>query len=364
MFCVAEAACSSLSPAREAVSGPTEGESNSPNQEIQVEIEWTYQDQDRFAIEVFVKNYPLPPDFQLLCPITQLEVSDVGENQLLYRNPDQINLDEFYALARNNRWYCTKQADGDGFADYLFSLSHFYEAGSVPGFGAEPTIRLELGEVAATNSVSVRTLPALGVFDLPLQIQPSAENLSWLTSGKIAAKGITVLIQQILVNPSVTWLDACLDYDDHHLWRPTAELVYQGQRAHSIEWLGTFPLHPADRGTILQSTHRCYSFSIPFTFPLDSPAPFQIGIGQVQIDNTDPGVVTMQECEAVKDAVESSHLGLEIRCYAYETRGQPQHWFEVVARPPELSTLAAYDLVESAFVRTIEGSWTLELQMK
>ena len=65
-----------------------------------------------------------------------------------------------------------------------------------------------------------------------------------------------------------------------------------------------------------------------------------------------------------EDAVESSHLGLEIRCYAYETRGQPQHWFEVVARPPELSTLAAYDLVESAFVRTIEGSWTLELQMK
>lgn len=364
VLCLAMAGYSPVSPVAETPSGAPGIEPISVNGDLQVVVRWTYQDEDRFAVEISIEHYPLPQGFQTICPLTQLEVRSAGENTLLYRNPEQSDLDEFYAITRHNRWYCTKRKEEDGFADYLFSLTHFYEDEPIPDFGKDSSLLVELGSVIASNSLSVTTLPAVGAFEFPLEIKPGEKNLTWLNFASLADKGISVQINRVVVNPSFALLDACLEYPDHHFWRPIAAVSYQGQEVYSTEFLPTFPYfpyYPSDRVSI-ESTRRCYSLIIPFDFPVDSLASFQIGIDQLQIVNTSPGVVTMQECEAVKATVEKSYMGLKIHCYEFESHGQLQHWFEVLSHPPDISAQEAYTLVESAFTQTIFGPWYAEIR--
>lgn len=325
-------------------------------------IEWTYRDAQRFAVELSVTNYPLPQGFQIICPLTQLEVeSDAGKSLLLYRNPEQSSLDEFYVITRHSHWYCKEQTESDGLADFLFSLIYYYEEDTEFDWNAVPRLRVELGEVIATNSVSVLALPNQGTLDLPLDFGARSKNLTWLPATTLTKNNILVGIERVALNPSFALLDACIEYQDHHFWRPVAALLYQDQVFYSTEFLPTFPSNPSDRDSILRSTRRCYSFSIPLDFPVDMITSFQVGINRVQIVNDDPGTVTMQECEAVKRHVEAAHSGLKIRCYEFETRGQQQHWFEILSSPPGVSTQDAYELVESAFTQAIAGPWYMEI---
>ncbi len=327
-----------------------------------VRIEWTYRDAQRLAVELSVSHYPLPSGFQTICPLTQLVIKDgLNENLLLYRNPEQISLDEFYVITRHSHWYCKKQTENNGFADYLFSLT--YDYGTETGFqwSKKASLSVDLGEVVATNSSSVTTLPSQGIFDFPLEFEIESKNLTWSDSAILTDNGVRVEINRVAVNPSFALLDACINYQDHHFWRPIAAILYGGQEAHSTEFIPTFPGYPFDRDSILESTRRCYALIIPFDFPLDSLSAFQIGIKQVEVMNTDAGVVTLQECEAAKEQLEKTYSGLHIRCYEFEMRGQQQHWFEVLSRPPDISTQEAYEIAESAFTQTISGPWYVEI---
>lgn len=329
-----------------------------------LEIKWTYRDARRFALELLVTHYPLPQGFQTICPLTQLRIINGNTRKilLLYQNPEQINLDDFYAITQHSRWYCKKQAESNGFADYLFSLTYYYDDDTNINWDYNYSLSVELGAVIATNSLSAITLPEIGTFGFPLAVKAGGKNLTWLPSVNLTSKGILVEINRVAVNPSFTLLDACLEYQDHHFWRPIAAILYQGREEFSTELLPTFPSYPTNRASILQSTRRCYSLIIPFAFRVDSSTPFQIGINQVQIINSDPEVVTLQECDAVKNRLENAYSGLKIRCYEFETHGQVQHWFEIISRPSETSTQEAYDLVESAFTQVITGPWYIEIQ--
>ncbi len=282
---------------------------------------------------------------------------------ILYLNPEQVSLDEFYTISRQNHWYCAQVGGGDGFADYLFSLTHFY--GDDPSLNLTQGAKLlvDLGEVIAANSISVITLPSAGSYELPLELRSGMPRLTWLNPGLLAASAVSVEINWVAMNPSVSWLNSCLEMQDHHFWKPRAALVYQGQETYSTEILPTYP-YPFDRDTTLRSTRRCYSFSIPFTMLLDSPGPFKAGIDQVQIVNTDSGVVTTQDCATAKDTLEKSYPGLEIRCVTFQLRGESQNWFEVLSHPPAMSEQEAYTLVESAFIRTIAGPWFVKIRLE
>lgn len=338
-------------------------ESNSAPGTPQVRVEWAYRDGQRLGVELSVANYPLPRGFQTICPLTRLEIrSDGGESLLLYRNPEQISLDELYAISHRSRWYCNEQTQSNGLADYLFSLIYYYGEDARFERNTDLWLHVEMGEVIATNSASVMTLSNQGTLDLPLDFETSGKNLTWLPAFTLTKNDILVEIERAALNPSFALLDACIEYQDHHFWRPVAAISYQDQEFYSTELLPTFPSYPADRDAILQSARRCYSFSIPFDFPIDATTSFQIGINRVQIVNNDPGVVTMQECEAVKQRVESAHAGIKIRCHEFETRGQTQHWFEVVSHPPGMSAQEAYELVESNFTEEVVGPWYMEIR--
>lgn len=333
------------------------------SENVQVEVRWTYQDEYRFAVEISIENYPIPQGFQTRCPLTQLEVKNERKDLLLYRNPEQINLDEFYALSQKSNWYCSSQRTGNGSVDYVFSLSYFYTTNeSVFDFSEDWVLSLELGEVFATNSTSVIALPDLGTFQLPIEIKAGEKRLTWLSSSKITDKGITAQIERVAVSPSFTLMDACLEYQDHHFWSPRARLVYQDQSAYSTEWLPTYP-YPFDRDTTLGSTRRCYTFFIPFIFPFDSLSNFHIGIDQVQIMNN-AGTIKRAECEAIKASMEKLYPSLQIECNTFEINGETQNWFQIHSRPDNFSEEKAYKLVESAFQQSVTGLWEIEIELE
>ncbi len=362
IICLLATSCTP-NPTMEADIHGTPGTGSIPvNRNPQVEIEWTYQDAQRFGVEFSITNYPIPQGFQTNCPLTQLEIkNDSGQNLLLYKNPEQISLDEFYALTRNSRWLCKKQSESDGIAEYLFSLTYYYGNETGLQWNEKNTLSVEMGEVIATNSGSMITLPGQGTLYLPLDFETANKNMTWSLPSSMTSNGIMVEIDRVAMNPSFALLDVCIEYQDHHFWRPVAVVLYQGQEVYSTEFIPTFPRYPFNRDTILKSTRRCYSLSIPFNFPLDSLSSFQIGIKQVDVVNTDAGVVTMQECETVKEQLEKTYTGLKIQCYEFEIRGQQQHWFEILSPPPGISTQDAYKLVESAFTQAIPGPWYMEI---
>lgn len=336
-------------------------ESISLSEKPLVRIEWASRDNQRLGLEFSIANYPLPQGFQTLCPLTRLELKRKGETLLLYRNPEQSSLDEFYALTKHSRWYCEKRTESNGLADYLFSLVYYYGENFPFEWDADIWLHIELGEVIATNSASVITLPNQEVLDIPLDFEASGNNLTWLPAFSLTKNDILVEIERVALNPSFALLDACIEYQDHHFWMPIAAISYQGRLIYSTEFLPTFPPHPADRDSILQSTRRCYSFSIPFNFPLDQATSFRIGIERVQIVNDNP---TKQECEAVRQEVEGAHPGLQIRCIEFEMMEKTtQNWFQVLAYPSGMSAQEAYKLVESGFSRDVVGLWYMELPL-
>lgn len=335
-------------------------ESISLSEKPLVRIEWAYRDNQRLGLELSIANYPLPQGFQTICPLTRLELgSDRRKILLLYRNPEQISLEEFYALTKHSRWYCEKQTESNGLANYLFSLVYYYGEDSNFERNADTWLRIELGQVIATNSASVITLPDQGVLDIPLNFEPSGDNRTWFPAFSLTNHDILVEIERVALNPSFALLDACIEYQDHHFWRPLAAISYQGRVVYSKEFLPTFPPGPADRDSILQHTRRCYSFSIPFDFPLDTATSFQIGIERIQIVNDNP---TRQECDAVRQEVETANPGLQIRCIEFETMEKTtQQWFQVLSYPAGLSGQEAYELVESNFTRDVVGLWYVEI---
>lgn len=363
VFCLVMAGCIPNSSPDKTPSETLSINPSSASENVQVEVRWTYKDDYRFAVEISIENYPVPQGFQTRCPLTQLEVKKERKTLLLYRNPEQITLDEFYTLSQKSNWYCSSQRTGHGSVDYVFSLSYFYTTNeSVFDFSEDCVLSLELGEVFATNSTSAITLPGLGIFQLPIEIKDGEKRLTWLSSIKITDKGITVQIERVAVSPSFTLLDTCLEYQDHHFWSPRARLVYQDLSAYSTEWLPTYP-YPFDRDTTLGSTRRCYTFIIPLIFPFDSLSSFHIGIDQVQIIN-DAGTIKRAECEAIKSSMEKLYPGLQIECNTFEIHGETQNWFQIHSSPDSFSEEEAYKLVESAFQQSFTGPWEIEIELQ
>jgi hypothetical protein len=321
-----------------------------------------------------VKNYPLPQEATLQCPLTRIDLENGGKSYLLYRNPDQISLDEFYKIKSHNNWYCEIKRHQNGFADFLFSLTHFTEDHSLPdgtnNYKNDPlpelfdttNVLIELGQVKALiGSQAVIVLPPQSSFLLNVKNAEIDEKLTWQKSQKIVGDGITIQLTRVAMNPSVSWLNACITIPDNHNWIPQAKLESVGNFAYSTDYLPTYPAYPS---TPFQSNQRCFTFTIPYSNSVDSPPPvFQIGINQVIIDNTNPGQVEMKDCEAVGREI-GELKSIQINCWKFETNGQPQHWFQVVSYPDNMTYQEAYDIVETAFTNTIVGPWMLSIDFQ
>ncbi len=344
------------------------------NANIDLEIKWTYRDSDRLGIEILVKNYPLPQEATLNCPLTRIDLESIGKSHLFYMNPDQISLDEFYIIRGHNNWHYPIKRHQDGFADYLFSMTHFnedrslldgtnyYQNDPLPELFDLSDILIEFGQVNVfIGPQKVVTLSPLGSFTINVKYTEIKEKLTWQNSQKIIGDGIAIQVNRITMKPSVTWLNACIMIPDNHNWIPQAKLELNGSFAYSTNYLPTYPAYPS---TPFQSDQRCFTFTIPYSNSVDFPLPvFQIGINQVIIDNTNPGQVDVQDCEAVRREIEELK-SIQIKCWKYETAGQPQHWFQVVSYPNNMTSQEAYDMVKTAFTKTIVGPWMLPIKFQ
>lgn len=331
--------------------------------EFSVAITWAYRDEQRLGVEIAVDNYPVPEGYQLGCPFTQVDLAVSPEDtRLLFQNETQVSLDDYYALVPQSRWYCQQLDESPGTVDYLLSLTHTYAPAAAPAWNEPPALNVALGEVTAYQMGEEMVLPGQGTFEFTMAFEPAGQTLTWRPETVFEADALTVELNRVSVNRSIAVLEACVTLDDHHSWQPEAAILHQEQELLATEYVLTEPLNAPDRDTVLENTHRCFSFLFVSDFPLDSMGAFQIGITQVVVDNTDPGTVTQADCEAVKVQVEAEHPGLEIRCYETEIRGQQQHWFEVLARPEGITQEEAYGWVEAAFRRTLPGPWLVDLQ--
>lgn len=342
--------------------------------ELDLEIIWVYRDPDRLGIEILVKNYPLPEQATLHCPFTRVDINTSGNSALLYKHPDQISLDEFYSVSRHNAWLCQLKQHKDGFADYQLSLTHFnedrslpdgsnnFQKDSLPYVSDSSTILIELGQVnALLGPQSVVSLPSLGSFLIDINFTETSEKLTWQKSQQIVSENIVIQVNRVALNPSVAWINSCIEMEDPHRWIPQANVTALGFSFTSTEYLITYPEYPFPTSL---GNQRCFFFTIPFSYSNSSQlTDLQIGITQVTIDNTDSGRIRMDECKAVREEIEVLN-DIQITCVEFEIHGETHHWFQIDSFPESMTNQDAYELVKKAFTKTLIGPWSFTVDFQ
>lgn len=321
-----------------------------------IRVEDAFADDVRLSFELKVSDYPLPTGLDLSCPITEINlVTNFGQSSRIYRHPDQITLEEYYDLTKNSRWVCEKDAVRPGSADYTFSLIYFYDPASLHPEQGNYTLHVDLDEVLASNAAGTKTLPKIGSYDFLLDF-PKRDGLTWTEPKELSDFRTRVELTRVVVNPSFTLLDTCIQMRDNHFWRPMARLSNAEKDYFSSTYQVLSP-YPFDRDTTLSSQKRCFSFSIPFQVPKNGPGQFSVGIDHITIDNSSTSDLRLKDCEMVRVNLERLHPGLRLLCTEFETRGQVQHWFVIRSTPPDMNHDEAYALVSSSFTWSVNGPW-------
>jgi hypothetical protein len=104
------------------------------------------------------------------------------------------------------------------------------------------------------------TLPFLVSFTLDVKYSEIKEKLTWQNSQKFIGDSIVIQVNRVALNPSVTWLNACIMIPDNHNWIPKAKLESNGYLAYSTDYLLTNPVYPS---TSFVSDQRCFIFNHP-----------------------------------------------------------------------------------------------------
>ncbi len=328
-----------------------------------VKVTWVYRDASRLAMTLQVQR-EIPAGYHLAfpgCPVTEVKVQS-GENVVtLYRRPESGR--EWLALLERARWDCRPLGE----AVYLVNLTWLLPpVAQVPPPNDSALVTVSLGalQVDADDGGLPLSLPAQGDLSLTVDFPPPDAALSWTEPVTLHKEGVTVILQNVFANPTVTWLDACLTYPDRHIWQPEAFIRENGAAA--AAFAQGMPLVPADAwdtpAAAVAST-RCFTFALPFAFPEEAGAQVSVGVARLRIV-PNAGTLRTEECEAARRKVETEYPGLEIRCRAYDIQGEAQHWFEVAALPPGLSPAEARRRMEDALQSEITGPWEKTISVR
>lgn len=345
-----------------------------------VRVTWAYWDASRVAMTLQVHR-EIPAGYHLSfpgCPVTEVQLQSGGNVITLYRHPDTER--EWLAFLQRVRWNCRPLGKGD----YIVSLTYLLPrtARTPPPTDNAALVTVSLGAllVDANDGGIPLSLPSQGDLSLAVDFPPPdvalswtgpvtlRENhsleppvveagLSWTEPVTLRENGATVTLRSVFVNPSVTWLDACITYPDQHTWQPEAFIRAGGWFTPAALAQG-MPVGPADASDMSDwaTSPRCYTFALPFVFPEWAGAEVSVGVARFRIV-PDAGTLREEECETARRKMEAEYPGLEIRCRTYEIRGEVQHWFDVVALPPDLSPAEARRRMEEALQTEITGPW-------
>ncbi len=335
---------------------------------VRVELTWAYADAQRLGLELRVEGYPLPANFEIderFFPISAVDLVSRGKRIPLYRNFAIYGVNASNEVWRNARVYLAKEHQRGNKVDFLLSFAYFgKEANRL--VNQPVAVRVELGEFQIDVAPGVKiTLPAQGVFTLPISFSPS--NPPWRTYGPqpaMEAEGVTAELKRLFINPSTTWFDACLSYPDTHQWIPVGALNIGGRvvTADPRDTHDLVPFNPHNAQEILTATRRCFAFTIPLFFPHRLEQSFQVGISQIKITRTDSNFLRMEECETAKRKVEGEFPGVTLRCLTFQLRGRRQIWFEIVSLPPSLNRAVVYNHMLNALTTTLTHGWYWQIQ--
>ena len=326
--------------------------------ETTIQILWAYRDDQRVSVEYQVLNYPAPDGYHALCPVTKADIHLVDHGDFTIFKPSySMKLDELYTLFENNRSECWAFPDNPK----NFFITHTFFIDTMEPLTEPIVLNLELGSIFANAQTSQITLPALGNVQFTLEL-PLSDGLSFTPQEIQQNDEMQVSLQEVIISPSITGTELCVEMDNIYHWKPQACLTH-GDVTDCTSTYMRMDVLPSREGTQENENKKCYWFNIPHHF-FDVPAEsvFQVGIQKVDVVN-DSKTITTQDCEAVQAKVQSEHPGLTIQCIELITHGNVEHWFQIMSTPADMDHLEAYTLVEDSFTRVVPGPGLFELDL-
>ena len=328
--------------------------------ETTIQLLWAYRDDQRVSFEYQVLNYPLPDGYTTICPVTEVKLNiENQETMTIYKIIDRIGLDEIYSLFEKNRSECYSIQNSPN--NFIIHHTTFLDTTENITDTTPFLLNISLGEIVANTDTDRIKQTGLGNVQFTLEL-PLSNGLTFTPQEIQPNEEMQVSLQEVVISPSITGTELCVEMDNIYHWKPQACLTH-GDVTDCTSTYMLMDVLPSREGTQENENKKCYWFNIPHHF-FDVPAEsvFQVGIQKVAVVN-DSKTITTQDCEAVQAKVQSEHPGLTIQCMEFTTHGNVEHWFQIMSTPVDMDQHEAYTMVENSFTIEVPGPGLFELDL-
>ncbi len=319
---------------------------------VSIAVTWVYADSARVGIEYRIQGIKVPDGYHLYCPVSAASLKDdAGKEYEKYIWPPAEGPSENFEIQ------CRQTENGD---EYIVTQNYYgVTAGHNQSLGL--TLSIDLGGFGIyTKNGVMKEFPANGpfVFHFDVPIIGSLTLDSKITQSK---NGMTVTLNRLAINPTLTNAYLCISYDNHKGWYPDITLTWEGKIYQADEtatarmdvYHKTFPTFMSQF-----TTERCYrySFFVPYQINPSVPSSQQMSITINKMTINAMDALSQDDCAATRKKVQRSYPELNFSCNI--DTSDPQGLaagLNIDNLPLGMDRSTAYGIIEEDFKSIVEG---------
>jgi hypothetical protein len=313
------------------------------NEGVTVTVDWAYADGGRVAVGFSVRGLVLPDNVDPTLVLKSVHLSDS-----LGTPYDEGALE----------WSLEAGSEPGSFHGTYVAYQQLL---ALPSDSVQLHLEIELGghtvvvippDAPPLNGPPptqyVAAIAPIGIFGFDFEL-PIYEALIVHPDQTVEAAGITMRLETLTVNPSLSTARLCFTYRALGDWVVDASLR-----------IGDGPSVPADgfsQSPLADpvSDERCQELSF------DSPCagvPTQAVLTAIRLV-TNPEMPTDASCAAAREQLLAEGSGVDFRCILTNGGGS----FEVLAKPQGMTDQAAFRLIEDLFRQIVPGPWVFTVDL-
>lgn len=358
-------------PVSEPVSSPAPSNPALPDQQsiapivthdgISIAVTWAYADSARIGLEYRIRGVEIPEGFHLYCPVSAVTLKDdTGKEYEKYSWPPAERPSENFEIQ-------CRQAENEN--EYIITQS-YYSAPANNSRSLGLTLSIDLGGFDIyTKNGAMQEYPKMGPFTFHLDV-PITGSLTLNPNLTQSKNGMTVTLNRLAINPTLTDAYLCISYDNHKSWYPEMTLTWEGKtyQADGTAWARMDVYHKTFTTYMSQfTTERCYrySFFLPYQANPSGPAPRQMVVSLNRMTINAMDALSQEECSASLQEVQRSYPRLDFSCNinVHDPQGFGPAGISINKVPPGMDQSTAYKIAEDSFKSIVEGPFTFTVSV-
>lgn len=327
---------------------------------VSIAVTWAYADSTRIGIEYRIRGINIPEGYHLYCPVRAVSLKDdSGKEYEKYTWPPDERPSENFEIQ-------CKQAEIEN--EYIVTQNYYGAPANLDQL-LHLTLSIDLGgfEIYTQNGV-MKEFPKIGPFTFHFDV-PITSSLTLDPNVTQSKNGMTVTLNRLAINPTVTDVYLCISYDNHKGWYPDITLDWEGKTYKADETASarmdvyhkTFPTYMSQF-----TTERCYrySFFLPYQENPSESSPRQMVVSLNKMIINAMDALSQEDCTASLQEVQRIYPGLDFSCDI--DNSDPQTFsvgININKTPPGMDLSTAYQIAGESLKNIVEGPFTFTVSV-